>query len=1023
MSHESYVELHSHSHFSLLDGASPVEDLVGQASQLGMEALALTDHNALYGAVRFVSAAKAHGIRPILGTELTLANGHHLTLLVENETGWANLCFLITQARHNAEKGEAALPLSHLAGHLEGLIILSGCRQGEIPATLVREDRTAALRVASHYRDICPPGSFWIELQHHLLPQDKSLVEELVALARRLKIGYVATNNVHYATRDRHRLQDVMVCIRNQKRLDEASSLLRPNSEYYLKSGLEMTPLFAQYPQALTNTRLIAERCDFQLRYGVQDLPIFPTPEGMEAKTYLRQLCEKAIRKRYPDPPSRVRKQLAHELAIIEEAGLANYFLIIWDLMRFANTSAIRCQGRGSAANSIVAYLLGITAVDPLAHNLVFERFLSKEREIAPDVDIDFDAARREEVIQYMYRRYTPQHVAMACTFITYRQRSALRDVGKTLGLSPDGLYQAVQASGERSEVPSETIQPNSSSEMLLELAEQIRGAPRHLGIHNGGIVITLAPLSERVPTEPATMPDRVVVQWDKDALEDIGLVKVDVLGLRMLSAITEALEIIEHTTGKRIDSDELTFDDPRVYDLITRADTVGVFQVESRAQAQVLPQLKPNRFEDIVISISLIRPGPLQGNMVHPFLRRRSGTEAVTYPHPLLEKVLKETLGVILFQEDVLNVSHALAGFTKGQGEQLRRSLGSKHGTEAVERFRDAFLEGAQHQGVPNETAEVVFEKLTAFGGYSFPKSHAASFAVLVYQSAWLKHYYPAAFYTALLNNQPMGFWPPASIVRDAKQHEVDALPVDIFRSQSRCAIEGKAIRLGLQYVNGLGESGIARLIEARERRPFAGLYDFCKRTQLPRRLVERLIRVGAMDTWEIKRRSLLWELGKLQYHEEELDLIFSSEDVELPPLSRAEALAAEYAVLGLSSQDHVMDLYRPALKKRGILSSRDLEACQNGHLARVAGWVVIFQSPPTAKGFRFVTLEDEEGLMNVIVRPDVYIRYQSVLRGQSLLVVEGAVQRKDGVINVLASQVAPLPRFRDLSPRSLHR
>jgi error-prone DNA polymerase len=1087
----NYVELHCHSNFSLLDGASHPEDLVVRAAGLEMEALALTDHDAVYGAVRFVEVARTRGIRPILGAELTLVGGSHLTLLVEDETGWGNLCWLISRARHNAPKGQPALPPAGLIGHTQGLIALSGCRQGEVAAALLRKDREGALAAARRYRDLFGQDRFWIELQHHLLPDDDALVDGLVGLARHLELGYVATNNVHYATRNGRQLQDVLVCIRHRTRLDEADPFLRPNSEFYLKPAWRMAPLFAAYPQALANTRRIAERCQFELRYGLQDLPRFPTPAGLDALTYLRRLCQDAVPARYPGPPSRVWEQLDHELAVIQRAGLANYFLIVWDLVHFARENGIRCQGRGSAANSMAAYLLGITPIDPLAHDLVFERFLSDARPplppgppatypgaqngyacgpsapsrhrlgspgagagrtgqegageggIVPDIDIDFQANRREEVIQYVYRRYGPEHTAMACTLVTFRARSAWRDVSKALGLSPQatggGLSPLItgglspellsQTAEELDAAPTPEKAPADSGQRTADvsaasppdqdplvtvraLCRQIEGFPRHLGIHNGGMVITGPPLARRVPAEPATMPGRVVVQWDKEALETVGLVKIDLLGLRMLSAVAEAVEIVGETTGKSIDLDRLTFDDPAVYDMIASADTIGVFQVESRAQAQILPRLRPRRFEDLVVSISLIRPGPIQGNMVHPYLRRRLGLEPVTYPHPSLKPALAETLGVVLFQEQVLKVARDLAAFTPGQGEQLRRALGGKRGEAEIEAFRDTFLEGARARSVPEPVAEAVFAQLKAFGGYSFPKSHAAAFAVLVYQSAWLKCYYPAAFYTALLNNQPMGFWSPAVLVGDARRHGIRILPVDIQRSQARGKVEEMGIRLGLNYVHGLGEAGITRLEEARSAGAFDTLADFCRRTRLPRSAVENLILAGAMDGWGMPRRQLLWQLGRLHYHQEELDLVFPDEGVALPPLSLAEAMAAEYGMLGLSTGDHVMTLYRPWLVRHGILSSRELETSTDGGRVRAAGLVVMHQAPPTAKGHHFITLEDEEGLINVIVRPKIYTGYRHILHTAPLLIVEGMVQRRDSVVNLLALRVTALDR-----------
>ncbi|MCL4299441.1 MAG: error-prone DNA polymerase [Anaerolineae bacterium] len=1005
-----YIELHCHSNFSLLDGASPPEDLMSRAAELGMPALALTDHDNVYGAVRFAQAAQAVGIKPILGAEPTLAGGHHLTVLVENEAGWRNLCWLISQAQHNAPKGQAALPPTALPNHTEGLIALSGCRQGEIAVALLRRDREAALNAARRYRDLFSPARFWIELQHHLRPEDGNLIRASVELARHLGIGYVATNNVHYATRPGCRLQDVLVCIRHQLSLDEAGPILRPNSEFYLKSAQQLAPLFTAYPEALTNTGRIAERCDFTLQYGLQDLPRFPTPPNLTAEAYLHHLCEAALPQRYPDSAVRAAEQLAHELAIIEGAGLANYFLIVWDIVRFAREQGIRCQGRGSAANSIAAYLLNLSPIDPLEHHLVFERFLSAERAIAPDIDLDFEALDpREAVIQYVYERYGLDHAAMACTFVTFQKRSAMRDIAKVLGLAEAAVKQAADqlADSEMTSLPAE----NGPLGLLLDLSRQIHNYPRHLGIHNGGMILTGPPLTTRLPTEPATMANRFVVQWDKESLEAAGLIKIDLLGLRMLSAISETVQLVERTRGIAPDLEERSFKDPAVYELIAAADTLGVFQVESRAQSQMLPCLQPRCFNDLIVAISLIRPGPIQGNMVHPYLRRRTGLEPVTYLHPRLESALAETLGVILFQEQVLKVARDLAGFTAGQGEQLRRALGARQGGIKIQRFREAFLSGAQANGVSLAVAEAVFEQLRAFGGYAFAKSHAAAFAVLVYQSAWLKRYYPAEFLAAIMNNQPMGFWNPAVLVGDAQRRGIPVLPVDIQRSRNRCTVEQEGIRLGFNYIAGLGEGGITRLEEARRVRSFTNLADFCRRTQLPRRMVQNLILVGAMDGWGIPRRKLLWELGQLRYAEAELDWVFPDEGVTLPPFSAIEEMLAEQEVLGLSTGDHVMSHFGAWITKHGILSSRELAGCSSEQQVQVAGLLVVHQSPPTAKGFYFLTLEDSEGLVDVIVRPQVYARYRGLIRTTSLLIVEGQVQHQGGVTNLLAERMTPLP------------
>ncbi len=982
----TYIELHCHSNFSLLDGADPPATLVARAADLGLPALALTDHDAVYGAVEFAGAARRYGLQPIFGAELTLSAGHHLTLLVENERGWANLCQLISRGRANAAKGAAALPVEALRAHTAGLIALSGCRRGEIASALLRGDGAGALAAGRRYRDWFGPENFWIELQHHLLPDDDRLVAQLVALAGALGLGYVATNNVHTATRAGQPLQDVLTAIRHLTPLSRAGPLLAPNSERYLKSGRQLAPLFADIPAALTNTRRIAARCQFELRYGLQELPRCPTPGEMAAIDFLRQLCLAR------HPGEQAQRQLEHELAVIERAGLANYFLIVWDIIRFCQQQGIRCQGRGSAANSLVAYLLGISPIDPLAHDLVFERFLSAERAAAPDIDLDIQADRREEVIQYVYQRYGADHAAMACTVVTFRGRSARRDVARVLELPLELL---------------DDEQPTTDPQVAQarDLCRQLAGLPRHLGLHNGGMIITAAPLAARLPVEPATLAGRQVVQWDKDSLETAGLVKIDLLGLRMLSALAEA--------GRRLAPlrlADLTFDDPAVYDMISAGDTLGVFQVESRAQTQLQPRLKPRCFGDLVIAISLIRPGPIQGDMVHPYLRRRAGAEPVSYAHPRLEPALRETLGVILFQEQVLKVARDLAGFSPGQGELLRRALGSKYGAAALERFRADFLAGAQANGVPADVAETVFAQLRAFGGYAFAKSHAAAFAVLVYQSAWLKRYQPAVLLCALLNHQPMGFWSPAVLVGDARRRGVNVLPVDIARSGEKCTLEAGGIRLGFNTIAGFGVAVCTRLVEARQAGPFHTLADLCRRSRLPRRLIERLVRAGALDGWGIARRKLLWELGLLTWQVAELPLELPAEGLDLPPLGDAEAQLWEREVLGLSTGPHLLARYRAELDRQGVVSSAGLQQQPANRRVRLAGLVVVHQAPPTARGVHFLTLEDELGLVDIILWPQVYQKYRQLVRASPLLVIGGRVQRDGEAVSLLADRVEVL-------------
>lgn len=1004
-----YAELHAHSYYSLLDGASSPDALASRAAELGIPALALTDHDAVYGAMAFAQATKKHGIQLVLGTELTLEGGSHLTLLVENETGWNNLCTLISLARHNAPKGEAALPLGELERHTDGLIAFSGCRNGEI-ARAVREKRYQdALNAAERYKRWFGAKCFWIELQNHHLPDSERVMHDLVALAEHLHLGYVASNNVHYATADEHELQDVLVCIRENVPLDASRHLRRPNSEYYLKSPREMARLFHAYPRALAHTLELAARCRFELRYGVQDLPVFPTPGNVSAAGYLEAICRSALQEYRLSGARKTADAMLHELAVIERAGLSNYFLIVWDIVRYASENGILCQGRGSAANSLVAYLLGISPINPLEHDLVFERFLSDERVSVPDIDLDFQADRREGVIQYVYERYGHDYAAMACTFVTFRARSAIRDVGKALGLAPAMLEETALAVDRGDGFPG----GSPYALLLRRLCEAIDGLPRHLGIHNGGMVITGSLLARRLPTEPATMPGRVVVQWDKATLEDAGMVKVDILGLRMQSAIAEAVALVEAQTGTRPNLSGLTFDDPALFAMMTQSDTIGVFQVESRAQAQTLPRLKPKTFNDLIVSISLIRPGPVQGNMVHPYLRRRAGSEEVFYPHALLEDALEETLGVILFQEQVLKVARDLAGWTAGQGEQLRRALGGKRPGQDVEKLHTAFIEGAKRNDVLEDVAEMVFMSLTAFAGYSFPKSHAAAFAVLVYQSAWLKHYHAPAFYVALLNNQPMGFWSPAVIVNDARRHGIAIRRVDINRSMGNCTVEEGAIRIGFRYVKGMGDAAIQKIERARQEGEFRDLRDVYKRTRLSRRIIENIILCGAMDDWGIDRRVMVWELGQMGDVSGGLDLVFAHEPPDLPPLSNLELMALETQILGLSTGEHLMTLYQHWMETYRVLGSRQLTSVPDGQRVQVAGQVVMHQAPPTAKGFHFITLEDEHGMINVIVRPGVYQTYRRILRHAPLLLVTGRLQREGDIINVLCEFATNLPRL----------
>ena len=1021
MSEPDYIELRAHSAYSLLRGTSPPEALVAEAARLGLPGLALTDHNNVYGAISFQKAAQALGIQPILGAELTVAApgggrltksplqssevqagggrgrarpGNALTLLAADQTGWENLCWLITQAQHQAPKGEGLLHFEQLQGRTAGLVALCGGREGELARALERRGIKAAEAVARSYAALFEREHFFIELHHHRRPYDEQRIDALAELAQKLGLDIVASNHAHYPTAAEKALGDVVTAIRHNCSLDAARAHLFPNGQHHLKSAAAMAALFHAHPRALRNTLRIAALCQYQLPTALQALPEYPVPPGMSAQSYLAGLCRGSARYR-PHMEARLR----HELSVIETIGLANYFLVVWDITRFAWERGIRCQGRGSAANSVVAYLLRIAPVDPIAHRLVFERFLSQERQMTPDIDMDFDAETREEVIQYLYEKYGRTHAAMACTFVTYRHRSVLRDVAKAWGFTP----QMQPILRDHWEERGAHTPPHLGA--FFDICEQLLGNVRHIGIHNGGEIISDVPLSRRLPTEPATMPGRTVVQWDKEALEDAGIIKIDVLGLRMLAAITEMVE----RTG--IDADSIPFDDPGVYRMISQAKTFGVFQCESRAQMNTLPRLKPTRFIDLVIAISLIRPGPIMGNMVHPYLRRRRGVEEVVYLDDRLKPALEETLGVILWQEQVLKVARDIAGFSHGQGEMLRRALGSKHAFQLLDQLELVFMRGALRNGVDEAVASAIFEQLRGFGAYSFAKSHAASFAVLTYQSAWFKLHHPAIFYAAILNHQPMGFWSPSSLVYDAMRSGISVLPPDINCSAADCLIEDGAIRIGLSYVKGLKSHRLEPLLAEREKGAFADLQDFISRARLPLRLIERLIQAGALDRWHRSRHQLLWEAGLLHKTRGHLPLRLESPPVHLPEPTAMERLNMEFGAMGLSTQHHPMQYFRQWCQGRRILHSKQVMRARRGAVIETAGMVVIIQAPETAKEIRFITLEDEFEMINVVVFPDMYQRTRKIIRGERFLWFKGVIEREETVTTLRATGVKALP------------
>ncbi len=1029
----TYVELHCHSNFSFLDGASHPEELVDRARELELPALALTDTNGLYGAVRFVLAAERAGIHPIVGTELILDDGSpppkdrvdfdrwgdRIVLLAEDRAGYSNLCRLITEAQLAHEKGTARLAPAALAEHASHLVALVAEPGDNLPL----------------YREIFGRDRLYLELCDHLAPADLARNHALLELAAAEDLPLVVTNEVLYHTPERHRLQDVLTAIRHRSSLDAAQPFLRPNGEFFLKTGPELRPAFARYPaepigQAFANTLEIAQRCQFRFDFKGARFPGFAVPPGETPFSFLYRLCQEAVREKYRPVTAEVAARLQRELSVIDKTGLAEFFLINWDLMRFAKAHGIPGQGRGSAADSVVAFLLGITRVDPIAHDLLFERFLHEEMTCAPDIDIDFSTAHREQVIQYVYEKYGPERTGMVCNVVTYRQRSALREVGKALGFAEETLDRlAKSASAWHPESPETIAQaagyqastPTQPWQQLFDLATQILTFPRHLSIHVGGMLVTGEPLIDIAPVERASMPGRVVVQFNKDDVEELGLIKMDMLGLRMLSVVADALDQIEADTGERPDLDALYLTDPRVYALCQEADTIGVFQIESRAQMQTLPRSRPDTFNDLVVEVAIIRPGPIQGDAVHPYLRRKQGREPVAYLHPSLEPILKETLGVVLYQEQILRISMECAGFTPPEADRFRRAMSSHRSHAEMAGIHDRFVIGCVAHGIAAPVAEEIFSKLAAFAEFGFTKSHAAAFARTCYETAWLKLYHAPALYAGLLNHQPMGFYHPHVIVEDAKRHGVKILPLDINRSYTRCTVEEGALRLGFNYVHGVGDKATAVIAEAQLRGPITSLEDFCRRVRvstssrqgLTRTQIETVILAGAFDAFEANRRQAAWRFRERVGEWQSEPLVASADEpVMLPQMTARELVATDYRLLSLSTGAHLCSFYRPQFEQLGVIDSKTLRnSIRNGARVRVAGLVITRQSPSTGKEFKFFTLADEFGHVDVIIRPPIYQRYRQVANLEPVLVMDGSLQKQDGVLSVLVTHIEAAP------------
>jgi len=1113
----AFVHLHAHSAYSFLDGASTPEELVDAAAAHGMDALAITDTNGLYGAVRFWGSAKERGIKPIFGVELHVSELGPVVLLAKDRQGWTSLCRIVSAAQLAGEKTKPRATLEIVERDAAGLFAL-----------VETEDPVTIAQLQAVFGD-----SLYLEIVDRWGPDDEARCDRVAQLAAEHGVGTVITNDVRYATAGGRRLHDVMRCIDTGTTLDEAGDLLSRNGERWLKSDAELRGRLGRFPDAFANARRIADACDVDLDFGHQRLPGFPAPEGHTAFSFLYSLCQDGARAKYGKITPAVSKQLAHELEVIHKCGLAEFFLINWDIVRFCGERRIPAQGRGSAADSIVAYVLDITKVDPIEHDLLFERFLTEDSRTMPDIDLDIATNDREEVIQYVYRKYGERYAAMVCNVVTYRARSASREVAKALGFRPETIDRMARSidvreidprdgvvgggrgpAGARGRVrPGEVEEPlrgigspsatpmrsglsreerpdgrdgagvdGPTSEraptrgnvagprsgtppspdddffdarererfpLFREITEAIADLPRHLSIHNGGMLITAQPLIDTVPIERATMPGRNVVQFDKRDVEDLGLVKMDLLGLRTLSLIKDAIAMIDAEHGERLDLGTLRLDDPAVYDLICEVDTIGVFQVESRAQAQALPRVLPRNFADIVVEVAIIRPGPLQGNMVNPYIRRRQGREAVTYLHPSLEPILGETLGVILFQEQILKVAMAVAGFSPAAADKLRRAMSRARSAEDMEQLRAPFVEGANHSGVSDAVANEIFRQIAAFAEFGFCKSHAAAFALTAYHTCHLKLYYPAEFTVALLNNQPMGFYSPAVIAGDAKRHGIRMLPVDVNRSSTKATVEVAEsvpefqdlsrsiarhrscrvhhVRLGLSSVKALGTVEADAIVSERAKGGlFRSFDDLARRVAVKEEALRNLALVGGFDALGEPRRSLLWRTRDAHRTSPAFTrpalALPSADPPRLEALSEAERTALDYRITGVPTGSQVMRFYREELAARGVTTSLGLASLRHGRTVTVAGAIVVKQHPGTAKGHVFLSLEDEVGISNIIVRPATYRMYKRTLDERAAVVIRGTLQHVDGVISVLARTIEALELFVPIRTREWH-
>ena len=1018
-----YVELHCKTNYTFLEGASHPEEMVERAADLGYGGLAITDRNSLAGVVRAHAAAKDQGLKLILGAELTPIDAPPVLLWATDRASYGRLARLITIGRRRASKGTCQLRFADLAEHSPGL--LAGVLDD--PDQPGESSGTYTLR---HYRELFDDRCYLLcELLRGV--NDAQKRTRLFEHARQHDVPLVATGDVHYHAAERLALQHVLTAIRQHTTVTEAGAWRFPNAERHLRSREELKTLFHDVPELTHRTLEIADRCHFSLAELRYEYPEELAPSGETPLEYLARLTWDGAKQRYGERiPERVSRLLEHELTLIGDLQYEAYFLTVWDLVRFARSRAILCQGRGSAANSAVCYCLGITAVDPDRADLLFERFISRERDEAPDIDVDFEHERREEVLQYVYDKYGRERAGMTGVVITYRTRSAIRDVGKALGFATDQIDSLAKNTEGHHDEPRLAdrcreigMDPESiRSRQWIALVEQLVGFPRHLSQHVGGMVITRGPLCELAPIENAAMEGRTVIEWNKDDLDELGILKVDCLALGMLTAIRKCFDLVERQHGQCWDLATIPAEDPAVYDMVDKADTMGVFQIESRAQMSMLPRLKPRTFYDLVIEVAIVRPGPIQGQMVHPYLRRRAGEEQPFYPSDEIRQVLEKTLGVPIFQEQAMRLAVVAAGFTPGEADQLRRAMGAWRRPGVIDQFHAKLLNGMRARGLSQEFAEQVFRQIRGFGEYGFPESHAASFALLVYASAWLKRHFPVAFTAALLNSQPMGFYAPAQLIRDLREHGWPVSPVDVNHSDWDCSLERAAddgsdrLRLGFRLLHGFSQRHAQEIENARRAGPFRSLGEFSRRTQLRRPALLQLAEADAFGSLNRNRRVAIWDLLGQEPRQSGRPLFIGLDDSEpepdLPQLSLQESVFCDYLATGLSLKSHPLAFYRTQLERLRVLPASQLSTAPINRLTRVAGLVLLRQRPGTAKGITFVTLEDETGIANLVIKQQVWDRYHAVARRSPAWIASGQLQRKDNVVHLVVNRLEDLSK-----------